>query len=241
MATMVADTETRPTRAITVAEWELLEDPEGGKFEVIDGHVVLMPSPDADHNRFSEDLADLFRLAIEQAGLDFDVTLDVEWRQVEDGRVMQAPRGDLVVGRVDPDKRIHFALPTMVVEIWDPESRPGVRNKRRAYWAARGLRHFWQVLVTEPAVLEVFDLAQPHAPLQQAVGDQVVEVSEPFSVSVTPSAVAGWSLRMAKRADSEAIRANTEAGRANAEADRADALQAEVERLQAELRALRGD
>ena len=149
----------------------------------------MSPSPDAVHNRFGEDLADIVRLAIDHAALDYDVTIDVEWRVVVDGRVRQAPRGDLVVGRVDADKDIHLQVPLFVVEVWDPASRPGVRNKRRAYWAAQGVQHYWQVLVTVPAIIEVYDLDQPLAPLQQVTGSNRLAVTQPFPLAVVPDEV----------------------------------------------------
>ena len=138
------------------------------------------------------------------------------------------PRGDVVVGRIDPEKGIHYDRPLLVVEVWDPASRPSVRNSRRAYWTARELQHYWQVLLTEPAIVEVYDLAQPLAPLQRAVGDQPITISEPLAVTVRPDQVAGWSLRMFQQATAEAARASVLAA-AN------EALLAENEMLRARL------
>ena len=98
-------------RMLSVAEWEALEDPIGGRYEILDGRLVVNPSPGGDHNRIGEDLADMIRAAIDDAELDYEVTIDVEWRVVENGRVPQAPRGDIVIGHLDPSKGIHYELP----------------------------------------------------------------------------------------------------------------------------------
>jgi len=213
-------------RPLTEAEWDALEDPEGGRYEVLDGTLVVSPSPDAEHNRYGEDLADQIRFALAEAGLALDVTIDVEWRVVEGGLVRQAPRGDVVIGRIDADRLIHLDPPTLVAELWDPASRPAVRDRKRVYWASTGLRHYWEIVVGDPTRLRVYDFATGPDPVMRAVDDDVLTVAEPFHLELTPNRVIGWSLQQAKRAaqaDAETARADAEAqARQTAEA-RADA------------------
>ncbi len=202
---------------ITVDEWEAMVDPDGGRYEILDGQLVMSPSPDIQHNRFGEDASALLRRAVDRAGLSLDVVTDVEWRSVAANIVRDAPRGDVVVGRADPERLFFIETPLLVVEIWDRETRPKRRADRRAYWASKNLRHYWQVLLVDPVVVEVYDLAQPLTPVTQAVGPQQLTVGIPFPVTLVPDQVIGWGLAESKAADA-----------ARAEADE---LRAEVARL----------
>lgn len=219
---------------ITEAEWEAQEDPPEGRYEVIDGQVVMTPS-DGAHNRYGEDLSAMLRMAVWRADLPYDVTIDVEWRTVEASIVKQAPRGDVVIGKVDEEKGIHLMRPLLVAEIWDPLSRPKVRNERRLYWARLGVPHYIQVLLVDPAVAEVYDLAAPLAPVRQAVGHQVLAIDEPFPIEFVPDRVVGWGLRQAIAA--ETAQAEISAAVAEAEAATAQARAAldRVAELEAEL------
>ena len=209
----------RTRRYLSVVEWEALEDPwgpGGGRYEILDGWLTLNPAPSGDHNRYGEDLADMIRGAIDDAGLDLDVHIDVEWRVVQSGRVTQAPRGDIVVGPVHESNKYLDQLPRFVVEIWSATSRPSVRTRKRQYWTARGLRHYWSVRLGAPPTIEVYDLLASPDPSQVATGDQTLSITEPFPLAVRPSDVRGWTLRQhreAKRAhqavaDLERLRAS---------------------------------
>ncbi len=241
-------------RPLTVDEWESLEDPPGGRYEILDGRLVVSPSPDGEHNRFAEDLADLFRWAIRRAGRSYDVTIDVEWRSV-DGRVVRdAPRGDVVVGRLDDATQIHLSQPELVVEVWDLQTRPVTRTKKRNYWASKGVRHYWQVVLDDPIRLEIYDLVDPTTARRIAFGSEQVQLTEPFPVDIVPEQIAGWTMRQledaeqahlraeaeARRAEAEARRAEAEARRADAEAERARAAEARAAELEARLRQLEG-
>lgn len=206
---------TRTRRYLSVAEWEALEDPwgpGGGRYEILDGWLILNPAPSGDHNRYGEDLADMIRGAIDDADLDIDVHIDVEWRVVESGRVAQAPRGDILVGPVHESSKYLDQLPLFVAEIWSAGTRPSVRTRKRNYWAARGLRHYWSIRLGTPPTIEIYDLVASPDLIRAATGDQTLTITEPFPVTVTPSDVRGWSLRQhrdAKRAvaDLERLRA----------------------------------
>ncbi|MDH4148478.1 MAG: Uma2 family endonuclease, partial [Acidimicrobiia bacterium] len=211
-------------RPLLVSEWEALRDPEGGRLEVLDGRLVVTPSSGADHNRFGEDLADLLRAAVRRARLDLDVTVDVEWRSVAADVVTQAPRGDVVVGRLEAGRRFHTAAPLLAVEIWATSSSPGDRRSKRAYWASRGLTHYWEVQLGDSptqAVLAIHRLDEPETPVRIASGHVLVRLDEPFPIVLTPALVHGWTERESQRADAEAARADAESQRADAEAARA--------------------
>jgi Uma2 family endonuclease len=211
-------------RPITVAEWEALEDPDGGRFEILDGRLIVSPSGDADHSRFGEDLADQLRVALQRAGMDLPVTLDVEWRTVAADVVVQAPRGDVVVGRsLDPRRRIHDAVPLLVIEVWSARTPWPERNARRSYWATRGLAHYWELHLADDADharLDVHDLRAGETLLQSVTGWASLAISEPFPVEVQPAAIHGWTARQFELAEARITEA--EARVADAETRIAD-------------------
>lgn len=216
-------------RMLSVAEWEALEDPIGGRYEILDGRLILNPSPGGDHNRIGEAGADMIRAAIDDAELDYEVTIDVEWRVVENGRIPQAPRGDIVIGHLDPSKGIHYELPLFVIEIWSPKTRPSVRTKKRDYWIAQGLRHYWSVRLGVVAAIDAYDLHASDTPVV-VFGDQTLTITSPFALTVIPNEIKGWTLRQHRQAKQEAARAEREAARADAAEAR---IRSDFERLRA--------
>ncbi len=215
-------------RMLSVAEWEALEDPIGGRYEILDGRLVVNPSPGGDHNRIGEDLADMIRAAIDDAELDYEVTIDVEWRVVENGRVPQAPRGDIVIGHLDPSKGIHYELPLFVIEIWSPKTRPSVRAKKRDYWIAQGLRYYWSVRLGIVAAIDAYDLHASDTPVV-VFGDQPLTITSPFPLTVIPNEIKGWTLRQHRQAKQEAARADAAEGRIRSDFERLRAAGVDVD------------
>ena len=228
-------------RLLTVEDWMLTADPPGGRYEILDGALVMSPSASSVHNRLAEDLADLLRAALRAAGIDLTVTFDVEWRVVIGDRVREAPRPDVAIGWVDPDtRRLGGPMPTLVVEVWnDATERYVVRAKRR-YWASKGARWLWEITVgIEPdeTVLEVFDLhADAHRPMVDVRGGTTVELTDPVPVTIEPASILGWTDRETLRAESEHRRAESEAAAAAEARGRAEAAERRAEVLEEQLR-----
>lgn len=222
-----------------LTEWDKLNDPDGGRLEMLDSQLVTTPPGNADHNRFASDLASILRVALGRAGMDdLPVTCDVEWRTIEDGLLTQAPRGDVVVGtHLDPITRYHHGVPLLVVEIWSPETRPSERRSKREYWARRGVDHYWEVALGQDLVntsLFVYNFSLDTDELVRADGNESLALTEPFPVEVTPGQVRGWVLRESLRADAAKARADAaheeaEQAKAGADAERQERL-AQIER-----------
>jgi Uma2 family endonuclease len=228
--------------------WNQMEDPPGLRLEILDGQLVMNPAPDDQHNRFGEDLSDIFRAAIARQGLTYDVTTDVEFRSIDAGEVRESPRGDIVIGTVDRERGYHVLVPLLVVEVWDPLTAPYRIAGKRAYWQALGVRHYWQVRLADPlrpgrrqTTLEVFDFERGGDPMTTATGDEHLDVDQPLAVTVVPNEVRGWALRETQRANTETQRADTEAQRADAAERRANAAEERAQALAARLRELGDD
>jgi len=222
------------SRPITEAEWEAMADPPNGRYEILDGRLFVTPSPNDDHNRHAEDLADLLRRAVRINGLNYTVTSDVEWRVLGEEYVTEAPRGDVVVGfGLHPDKKIHVEVPVLVGEIWSSVTRPATIRERRTAWARLGVNHYWEVQLgesPEDAHLLVFDFGSQTMPIATATGDEVMNIEVPFAVAIIPALIHGWADRESQRADREAQRADWESRRADNEAQRADGEAQRAER-----------
>ena len=184
---------------ITEAQWDALADPPGGRYEVLGGQLVVNSSSNARHNWLGEDLADLFRFALRDAGLDRPVTTDVEWRTVAADVVSEAPRGDVVVGAtLDPVRYIHVETPLLVAEIWSDGTAASTVAAKRSYWKDRGLDHYWEITVgaDEDAVdIAIWHLGSDRLP-QRVSGDNTVVVSEPFAIEITPATIIGATQRI---------------------------------------------
>ena len=198
---MAAMAEVVLDRMLTESEWDALRDPDGGRYEILDGRLVMSPSSNADHNDLNVDLVMMVRELIRTAGLDLRVTTDVEWRTVAGDVVLQAPRGDLVVGTVDAIRRIHNALPLLVAEVWSADTRPGVIESKRSYWRSLGLEHYWEIVLGETAAdtaLSIWELAHNRVPLR-ARGHDRLSIAEPFSLEIAPAELHGWADARARR------------------------------------------
>ncbi|MFN0092323.1 MAG: Uma2 family endonuclease [Acidimicrobiales bacterium] len=218
-------------RGLTVEEWEGLEDPPSGRWEVLDGELVVTPSPDSAHNQIADGLAALLRVHAADDGGRYDVTTDVEWRTVAAHVVRQAPRPDIAIGVVDPQRLIFVApgRPLVVVEVISSQERPAEVRAKREYYRRRGMVDYWEVRQGPPVEVLVFDLsASLDEPAGRAVGAERLELDWPFPVAIVPGELAGWVERhvAALRAEAEAARA--EAGRERARAQAAEARLAEL-------------
>ena len=241
--TMATMTTVPQPRLLTVEDWMLLEDPPGGRYEILDGVLVVNPSASSNHNRVAEDLADLLRVALRRAGVEATVTIDVEWRVVIGNRIREAPRPDVAVGWVDPaTRRLGGPPPQLVVEVWDDWTERYVVRAKRRYWITKNVRWLWELTVGDEASsvrIEVWDLhTDTERPVLDAQGDTAFSTSEPFPVGFRPAEVPGWSEQQALQGEINAARAEEAAlqtAQATTRAEEATALaEAATERAERE-------
>jgi Uma2 family endonuclease len=165
---------------------DVLQLPEGPPyFELLDGEIIVNPTPVPAHQAIVGSLYIVLRLA---CPADLRVFLPLDWRA--DERNVFEP--DLVVvdrGAVGP-KRLE-RTPLLTVEVLSPHNRShDLVRKRQAYEAA-GVASYWIVDPRggdgpELTVLELVDgayreVARVHGP------GAVYETDRPFPVSVEPA------------------------------------------------------
>jgi Uma2 family endonuclease len=174
----------------TVAEYAALGEFEHGYSELVEGRLVMSPSPSPNHNRAS------LRLAMQleaQLPPDLeviqDVDLDLELVPIGDPGFSRRP--DLVVipcsarDRVSDEGGLLRASEVVVVlEIVSPSSRRHDRVIKRGEYADAGIPHYWIVDLDPPVSLVACHLAGEFG--YQDPGDVVGEftTSVPFQVTL---------------------------------------------------------
>lgn len=170
--------------------WDTFSDPPGMRAEVIQGELVLSPSPSSAHQYAVMELAFLLRDFLPAGHVALS---DLEWRFDQHGLVAQAPRPDLLV--VPRDRGRLVAPPLLVVEVLSPsDRRPLVDNPllridgKIEDYARNGLRHYLEVdLDTGSAKLLRFDPPKPYRQVASAVNHEWFETDEPFRFGFRPS------------------------------------------------------
>jgi Uma2 family endonuclease len=141
--------------------------------EILDGELVVTPSPSVIHQRVSKRLQRQLERYFEEGGL---------------GEVFQAPL-DVILGPHDvvvPDllvvtdpatasQRAIETPPTLVVEILSPSTAARDRTQKAARYAASGVAHYW-IVDTESRRIKCFRLeVGAYAVAVEAEGDATLE------------------------------------------------------------------
>lgn len=166
-----------------LTEDDLAQLPEDGlRYELIDGELLVSPSPARLHQRISVNLT-LLLVGSTPPGHEV-LAAPFDWR-VNRFNVFVP---DLMVMRIEDvtEKRLERP-PVLAVEILSPSTRQrDLHLKKRAYEDA-GLEWYWVIDPVEPS-LSVFRLVDRRFVEQAlATGDEELTVREPLDVVVVPS------------------------------------------------------
>jgi Uma2 family endonuclease len=150
---------------LTVAEYLELGETESGYSELVEGRVVLTPSPYADHNHAVAEARDQLK---PQVPPEYEVILDI------DVDLLLAPadapgfvrRPDLIVVQRGARQRqrreggvIRAPEVAIIVECLSPGTSRTDRVAKRSEYADAGIPHYWILDVTEPVSLVACHLA----------------------------------------------------------------------------------
>jgi Uma2 family endonuclease len=185
MASMAAPVETGRWPDHVSGEWtvESLETlPDNGlRYEILDGTLLVTPSPTPRHQGAIVELAVLLRAACPADHRVFVAPLD--WQP--DGRTSLEP--DLLVVRRDRigEKNI-TQPPALVVEVLSPGTARIDRMIKFSRYAEGGIGQCWIVDPRVPSV-QVYDLVDgAYTLIAEGTGDTPVSVVEPVAVTVVP-------------------------------------------------------
>ncbi len=174
---------TEPVEGAPFTEDDLLETPDDGRrYELIDGMLVVSPSPILDHQRCITGLVLLLHHAC-VAGLEvvvgpFDIRFSSTTVLIPD--LLVARKADLTPARLE-------VAPILVVEVRSPSTRRFDEGTKRLVYEAAGVAAYWLVDPVEPR-LTVLHLEDGHYVEHASVaGDEAYEATLPFPVTVVPS------------------------------------------------------
>lgn len=171
-------------RSLTRADLETMPD-DGRRYELLDGVLVVSPAPRVNHQIASARLLRLLQDVAAGSGLialyaPVDVTL-------ADDSVLQP---DLVVARrEDFGERDLPAPPVLAVEVLSPSTRGIDLLLKKDRLERAGCPHYWVVDADEPSVTAWALRDDAYQQVASSVGDAPFEVTEPFSLSLVPSAL----------------------------------------------------
>jgi Uma2 family endonuclease len=133
-------------RVWTYAELQRMpESHDGRRYEIIDGDLVVSPSPAKRHQRASGNTFYVLRREIENARLGivfyapFDVVMSRTRVVVPDLVAVRADRMHLV------EDRGIFGAPDLIVEILSPSNKRYDRGRKRGLYANVGVPEYWIV------------------------------------------------------------------------------------------------
>jgi Uma2 family endonuclease len=177
---------TTPVRARwTHEELDALPD-DGMRHELLDGVLLVSPSPATRHQRAVYRIWQLLDAACPPGHEAFGAPFD--WRPDDvtslEPDVLVVPREALTDANVT-------GTPTLVVEVLSPGTARIDRTAKMSRYAEGGIGQYWLVDPgdeTRPAVAEIFDLDGGQYRLQaQAAGEQELTITGPVAVTLRPA------------------------------------------------------
>lgn len=172
-----------PLQGWTVRDLDRLPD-DGQRYELIDGVVVVAPSPTRLHQRVASELEWLLR-SVAPAAIDVGQAVGIVLAKDE------CPIPDIVALRAPVDyqqNRYPAAQVVLVVEVVSPSTRSTDRFRKPGQYALAGIPFYWRV-ETDPIQVIAFQLngrGEYVEKAQAGAGNQFI-VAEPFAVEFDPA------------------------------------------------------
>lgn len=174
-----------PSAGLSADDYDALPEEICRRIEIVDGAILVNPSPRRSHQNFARRLAHAFEDA---CGPELEVSTDVDLRLRDVPLLNRRP--DIVVYDASlPDEMVlRPEYCVLVVEVMSPGSVTADQIDKPGEYAAGGIQHFWRVENTDdPEKLRVFryqldPTTKTYAPA--AVHDGPFTVTDPFTVNI---------------------------------------------------------
>jgi Uma2 family endonuclease len=166
---------------LTYADLQALPD-DHKRYELIDGELLVSPSPSTAHQRAVRCLLLILHAAC-PPGHEV-LTAPFDW--LVDQRNVFVP--DVIVARTADLTETNLPVaPLLAVEVLSPSTRSRDQVRKRAAYQRAGLGHYWLVdpLAASITVLDRVD--GQFTTTATASGDQPVTIERPFLVTVVPA------------------------------------------------------
>lgn len=155
---------------------------DGNRYEIVDGSLIVTPSPIRRHQRavvaLTRHLADACPPDLEVLVAPYDVRISATTVLQPD--VLVAPRDDA-------DQRQLPGPPLLAVEVLSPSTRLIDLGLKRARYESAGCPAYWVVDPSVPS-LTAWELARgEYVQVTYAQGGESVAIARPFDISLTPA------------------------------------------------------
>jgi Uma2 family endonuclease len=178
------------SRLLTVAEYVDIGEVDFGYSELVEGRLVLSPSPSPLHNLASGEICLALRRQLPDDLLAVqDVDVDLGLAPADAPGFVRRP--DIVVVHRDVPRRvqregglIRASEVLVVVELVSPSSRRTDHVIKRGEYADAGIPHYWIVDLAEPASLLACHLAGEFGYVDGAAVTGTFTATVPFTVEI---------------------------------------------------------
>lgn len=179
-----------PPHLLTVAEYLEIGEIELGYSELVEGCLLMSPSPVADHNRGA------FRLATEverqlPAGFEVIPDMDVDLQLAAADAPGTVRRPDLIIAAKEARLRvrreggvIRASEVVLAVEFLSPGSKRTDHRIKRDEYADAGIPHYWIVDVSEPVSLLACHLAGEFGYADAGTATGRFTATAPFPITI---------------------------------------------------------
>jgi Uma2 family endonuclease len=175
---------------LTIGEYAALGETEHGYTELIEGRLIMSPSPVPDHNNAGLELAIMLRSRVPE---DFEVQqdLDVDLQLAPLDEPGSSRRPDVLVVRREARKRVRAeggmfraSEVLLVVEIVSPSSKRTDHVHKRNDYADAGIPNYWIVDIDDPISLTACRLTEQFGYQDDQTATGVFRTDVPFPVEV---------------------------------------------------------
>lgn len=175
---------------MTVAQYAALGETEDGYTELVNGRLIMSPSPIPEHNIAGLNLCVQL---ISQLPDDLEVILDmdVDLELASPDKPGYVRRPDLIVVRRSARKRrkiegglLKASEVVLVVETLSPSSRGTDYRAKRDEYAWAGIPFYWIIDLDEPISLAPLHLAGQFGYQEAPAETRVYEAVEPFPLKI---------------------------------------------------------
>ncbi len=156
--------------------------PDGRRYELVEGVLLVTPAPTADHQVFVKNLVIALDAAAGEEHLVVPAPFDFYVSEVTSFQpdIVVALDADVGEARLD-------CPPLLLVEVGSPSTRLlDLGTKRLAYEAA-GVPAYWLVDPDEPSLTVLRLVAGRYQEEAKVTGDEAFQATYPFAVTIVPS------------------------------------------------------
>ena len=165
----------------TLADLERFPD-DGSRYELLDGVLIVTPSPAWQHQNVVTGLWLKLRLACPADMIAFVAPLDVVY-----GDLTVLQPDVLVVRRADLGERTVAGPPVLAVEVLSPSTRHLDLAYKRARYEEAGCPSYWVIDPLRPSIV-CWDLVDGvYEEVARATGDEQVTLQRPYPVTLAPA------------------------------------------------------